>query len=177
MRRVFSCLVVAIGILGAAGAMPAAAAAAPPVLDGVQLRYLPAGLGGSTDFAYEYDGVDFASRVWESGSVQTGWQVDLKVDVMRGGRLPTGRALHDWFIAYEERPAGEARYLPVRVRDRPGWAARDEVFWLLRPGVAVSVRVDGSRWGRAEVLHIARGVVERPLELMTGSGTRSSLTS
>jgi hypothetical protein len=75
---------------------------------------------------------------------------------MRSDRLTDGLALRDWFIPYEERPPAEARYVPVRVHGRPGWACRDQAFWLARPGLAVSVRLDRARWSRAEVMHIAR---------------------
>jgi hypothetical protein len=140
---------------------PGGVAAAAPMLDGVQLRYLPAGLGTSTDFAYEYDDVSFAARVWESGSDASGWRVDLDVDVMRGASLTDARALHDWFIAYEERPPGEAQYRPVRVHGHRGWLARDEVFWLARPGLAIAVQIDRGRWSAGELVRTARGVRAR----------------
>jgi hypothetical protein len=138
--------------------MPAGAASATAPLGGAQLRYLPPGLGQSTDFEYEYDDVSFAARVWESGSDAGGWQVDLDVQVMRGARLTGPRALHDWFIGYEQRPPSEARYLPMLVHGRHGWACRDEVFWLVRPGLAVSVGIDRSRWSAHALLRTARGV-------------------
>jgi hypothetical protein len=168
MRRLLSCLVVAIGVLAvvSAAAAPAAGAGSSStgaVVDGVQFGYLPTGLGDSTDFAYEYDDVAFASRVWESGSDATGWQVDLKVDVMRGVGLRTGQALHDWFVEYQDRPPAEVRYVRVRIHDHPGWACRDQVFWLVRPGLAVSVRVDATRWTRAEALRIARAARVMPM--------------
>jgi hypothetical protein len=136
--------------------VPDAAAQPRPVLDGLHLGYLPRGLGTSTDFDYEFDEVRFAARVWESGSDSTGWRVDLHVSVLRGTRLTASRALHDWFIGYEDRPPGEARYVPVRVRGRPGWVARDAVFWLLRPGLAVAVRLDRARWSHRELMRVAR---------------------
>jgi hypothetical protein len=149
-------LAVALGV-GMLLVAPAAAAAVP-ALDGVELRYLPPGLGTSTDFAYEYDDVAFAARVWESGSDSGGWRVDLGVDVLRGKGLDNAEALHDWFIAYEERPPGEARYRPVRVHGHRGWMCRDEVFWLVRPGLAVSVHIDRSRWSAVQLARTAWGV-------------------
>jgi hypothetical protein len=149
-------------LVAAPDAAAAPAAPAAQVLDGVQLRYLPAGLGSSTDFAYEYDEVAFAARVWESGSDVRGWRVDLHVGVMRSDRLANGRSLHDWFIAYQERPAAEARYVPVRVHGRPGWLCRDEVFWLVRPGLALSVQLDSTRWPQRELLQVARAARTLP---------------
>jgi hypothetical protein len=132
--------------------------AAAEALGGIELRHLPAGLGSSTDFEYEYDDVSFVARVWESGSDEAGWRVDLNVDVMRGDRLSDAGALHDWFIAYEERPPGEAVYRPVRVHGHRGWMSRDEVFWLVRPGLAVAVHLDTTRWPRRELVRTAWGV-------------------
>jgi hypothetical protein len=158
IRWLLAACVVAGGlvVVPAAPVFAAPVSAAPVVLDEVQLRYLPAGLGGSTDFVYGFDDVDFVSRVWESGSDEDGWRVDLDAIVMRGDRLTNGKALHDWFIAYEERPPAAARYVPVRVHGRPGWMCRDQVFWLVRPGLAVSVQLDRTRWSRHEVARIAR---------------------
>ena len=154
-------LVVGLGAVVAAPAVSSAASssassAASPLLDGVQLRYLPPGLGTSTDFEYEYDDVAFVARVWESGSDAAGWRVDLDVEVLRGDRLSRAQELHDWFIAYEARPASEVGYRPVRIGGRPGWVTRDEVFWLVRPGLAMAVSVDAARYSQPQLLRTAR---------------------
>ncbi len=149
-------LALAVGV--AAVLVAPAAPASADSLDGVTLHYLPPGLGGSTDFDYEYDDVQFAARVWESGSDAAGWRVDLDIDILRGARLASVRALNDWFIAYEERLPTEARYRPVRVRGHRGWMYRDEVFWLVRPGLAVAVTVDRSRWSQRQLVRTAWGV-------------------
>jgi len=149
-------ITVAAGAVAVMPAAPAAGARSTQVLDGVQLRYLPAGLGGSTDFDYEYEDVSFVARVWESGSDDAGWSVDLDVDVMRGDRLRSPRALHDWFIAYEDRPADEVSYHRVRIHGRLGWATRDEVFWLVRPGLAIAMTLDAHRWSHATLMRTAR---------------------
>ena len=108
-------------------------------------------VGTSTDFDYSYDDVDFVARVWESRSPMGGWRVDQDIDVMRGARLTDGQALHDWFIAYEGRAPWEAQYLSVLVHGHPGWLSRGQVFWLQRPGLAVSVSVDRARWSVLDV--------------------------
>jgi hypothetical protein len=171
-------LCAALACLPLIAAAPAASASSEPPIGGAVLRHLPPGLGTSTDFSYEFARVSFAARVWESGSDADGWRVDLDVVVMYGGRLRTPRALHHWFIRYEQRPPSEARYRPVRMDGRRGWACRDQVFWLVRPGAAVSVRLDRSRWSRRELFRTARGVrlpwFPQP-PLMTETGTRSSL--
>jgi hypothetical protein len=157
MTRLISWLLaLAVGVVPLLVGVPAAAAAGFPSLDGMALRYLPPGLGASTDFAYEYDEVAFAARVWESGSDADGWRVDLDVQTMRGDRLNSRAALHDWFLEFEER--GPARYRAVLIRGHNGWMSDDEVFWLVRPGLAVSVLIDGTRWTQRELLRIARGV-------------------
>jgi len=157
-------LAITLGVT-AACVLPAAPGAAigrrDDVLDGVQLRYLPPGLGGYTDFAYDDEDVSFAARAWESGSDEAGWRVDLDVEVLRGGRLSGARALHDWFIAYEQRPAGEVHYRPIRVHGHRGWVTRDEVFWLVRPGLAIAVTVDGARYSQRVLLRTARRAVVR----------------
>jgi len=135
---------------------PASAARAPQgtTVGGVHFEYLPAGLGSASDFSYEYDDVAFTARVWESPDPSGGWRVDADLEVLTGARLSSGDALHDWLIAYQERPPAEAHYVPVLVHGRPGWLARDQLFWLARPGLAVSALVDGSRWSTSEVVRI-----------------------
>jgi hypothetical protein len=154
IRRLVATLSTALALI----TVSAGPAGAVTRLDGVQLRHLPAGLGRSSDFTYHYQRVDFVARVWESGSDSKGWRVDLDVQVMRGRRLRSPRALHDWFIAYEQRPANEVHYRPVRIRGHRGWITRDEVFWLVRPKLAVAITIDRTRWSRRALLRTARGV-------------------
>jgi hypothetical protein len=157
MERLIRLLLAVVAVCAAGLALAASPAQATgQVVDGVELHYLPPGLGGSTDFAYEFEHVTFAARVWESGSDAAGWRVDLDEQVMRGARLTSARRLHDWFIAYEERRPAEAHYSAVLVRGKRGWVCRDQVFWLARPGMAVSVLLDRHRWSRHDVLRIAR---------------------
>jgi hypothetical protein len=176
----FCCLLaVVLSCLGLMGT-PIAAAAAEPPLDGAVLHYLPPGLGVSSDFHYRFARVRFASRIWESHSAGTGWQVDLDIVVMRGGHMSTPRDLHDWFIRYEQRSPSAARYRPVRIRHHVGWATRDQVFWLVRPGVGTSVQLDRTRWSRWELFHTARSVAvpaRSRRRVMTETGTRSSLAA
>lgn len=140
------------------GMSQVSASALEPTLGGAQIHHLPPGLGASTDFHYEFARVNFDSRVWESGSDATGWRVDLDIIVMHGARLKTLRALHDWFIRYEQRPTAEAHYTRTWVHAHRAWACRDQVFWLVRPGVAVSVQIDRGRWSRHALFSTARGV-------------------
>ena len=155
--RLLLAIALGAGMGVAVAAEPAAGRPRPvPTVDGVRLPYLPPGLGTSTDFDYEYDDVAFGARVWESGSDADGWRVDLDVDVMRGERLRSPRALHDWFIPYEDRPAGEVNYHRVRIRGHVGWLTRDEVFWLVRPGLAIAMTVDGARFSTHQLLRAAR---------------------
>jgi hypothetical protein len=141
---------------GTAGACPPAPAT---VVDHIAFGHLPDRLGGASDFTYHFAHVDFVARVWESRTAD-GWQVDLDIDVMRGARLSSGRALHDWFIRYEQRDP-TPRYHRVRVHGSPGWLCRDQLFWLIRPGLAVSAQLDGTRWPRKEVVRTARSSYEQ----------------
>jgi hypothetical protein len=179
VKRLVCVLVAVLGCLGLVGA-PAAASVSQPPLGSAVMHYLPPGLGTSTDFRYHFARVSFASRVWESGSDADGWRVDLDIIVMTGRRLSTPRALHDWFIRYEQRPPAEAQYVPVRMHGRRGWACRDQVFWLERPGVALSVRIDRARWSRRALFRTARGVRVPWFPrwpVMTETGTRSNLAT
>jgi hypothetical protein len=179
VRRAVSLLATVVACLApAALSVPAGAAVKEPPIGGAVLHYLPSHLGRSTDFEYEFARVAFASRVWESQSSATGWRVDLDVVLMHGARLANAAGLHDWFIRYEQRPPSEAHFVPVRVHGRRGWACRDQVFWLVRPGVAVSVRIDRTRWSRRVLFRTAQGVRVPwfpPLPLMTETETRSNL--
>ena len=147
-------------------------------LGGATLHYLPPGLGTASDFDYRFERVSFAARVWESDSVAGGWRVDLHIIVMHGARLRTPKAFHDWFIRYQQRPPEQARYRVTMVRHHRAWAARDQVFWLAHPGVAVSVQIDRSRWSSWQMFHTARSIevpfpTARPM--VTETGTRSNL--
>lgn len=160
------------------GVPQAAGASTPPSFAGAILHYLPAGLGTSSDFEYQFARVKFAARVWESGSDADGWRVDLHIIVMHGARLRTPQAFHDWFIRYEQRPPEEAQYRPARIRHHRAWASRDQVFWLAHPGIAVSVQIDRSRWPRWQLFHTARSIevpLPTPCRMMTETGTRSNL--
>jgi hypothetical protein len=148
IKRLLAVVLVPVAVFAAA---PVAGATTPATtIDSIAFAHLPDGLGSSTDFAYSYQRVDFVARVWESQTAD-GWRVDLDIDVMRGARLMSGRALHDWFIRYEQRDPAPS-YHRVSVHGRPGWLCRDQLFWLLRRGLAVSVQLDGSRWPRREVV-------------------------
>jgi hypothetical protein len=158
VRRLICWLACALVGLAFISTVPATATAARAPIGGAELHYLPRGLGASTDFDYEFDDVSFAARVWESGSDTAGWRVDLEVIVLRGARLSSPQVLHDWFLDYEARPPAEARYRPTRVHEHRGWACRDEVFWLVRPAVAVAVRIDRDRWSATALDRTARGI-------------------
>lgn len=163
--RLFLCMLLGVAVLAPLAGSATAGAAPGTSIGGVAFGFLPAGLGQASDFTYEYEDVTFVARVWES-QIPDGWRVDADVEVLSGPRLSSGTALHDWFIAYQDRPPAQARYVPVRVHGRPGWLARDELFWLVRPGLAVSVQLDGARWSTGEVVRTAWSA-----ELISPSGS------
>lgn len=118
-------------------------------------RRLPSGLGARWDSSpYFYDDVDFLAAVWESGSDEHGWTVDLHITVMTGPRLSSAAALRDWFVEYQERPADEVDYRRTTVRGAPGWVTRDQIFWLVRPGLAASVTIDVPRWTAGDLRRV-----------------------
>lgn len=125
---------------------------APASVGAIAFRWLPAGLGARWDGSpHSYDDVDFVAAVWESGSDQTGRSTDLHITVMSGARLASAQALHDWFIEYQQRPADEVDYRRTTVRGAPGWITHDQIFWLVRPGLAASVTIDVPRWSAGDL--------------------------
>lgn len=173
MRRLVLAVLGLVALLVAGPAAPAAGSRPPGrplpafVLGGMAFGYLPSGLGTTTDFAYHFQRVDFRARVWES-PIPEGWTVDLDVDVMRGNRLTDPQALHDWFISYDQRPPAEAQYVPVRVTGLRGWRCQDQVFWLVHPGLAISVQLNRRAWTTHQVLRIARSARELSVGRTTG---------
>jgi hypothetical protein len=155
MTRIFRrvILVLLAAVMVAAPAARAAADRPATVVDHIGFDYLPPGLGHASNFVYAFQRVNFKARVWETHFAD-GWRVDLDVDVMRGSRLTSPRALHDWFIRYEQRDP-TPRYRRVHVRGHAGWLSSEQVFWLIRPGLAVSVAFDGQRWSQHDVRRTA----------------------
>jgi hypothetical protein len=124
------------------------------VLDGLAITYLPEGLGDSSDFEFEWEGVRFTQRVWES-EVEAGvWRVDLQVQTMRGARLSDKDAMRGFLIEYHEQdedwasePFGDS-----------GFGTEREVSSLIGPGLAVEVRDPFGRQGPSEVKAVAEGI-------------------
>lgn len=145
---------------------PVGAAASCPVhsasVAGVVFGHLPSGLGRRSDFRYHFAGVHFVAAVWERGpNPGGGYRESLDAVVMHGPRLDGPRALHDWYLRYQQRPARACRYRRLRVHGHHGWTCRDQVFWLMRPGMAVSVELDRRWWGHGVVLRIAQATHRR----------------
>ncbi|PRX95470.1 hypothetical protein [Allonocardiopsis opalescens] len=157
----------ALLVLSAAG--PAAPALASPparaqalpggVLDGFGIGRLPPGTGGLvTDFAFEWGGTRFASRVWESGPGPSGgYRVDVNIKVLRSPGLDSPQALRDFLLGYYDVHLSVAEW-GLHPFGADGYTAEGEVFWLAAPGVGVSVRTDPRRFDRADLLATACGV-------------------
>jgi hypothetical protein len=169
LRRTALAVLALLAAFGCGMAVPAAARAMRPPLevssvpattvDGFTLTHLPPQLGSQiSDFAYENDGVAFASKVWESGSAATGYRVDLDVHVLRSDeRLPTTAALRSYLTEYLDRAPADWRLRRVDVNGRVGYLGDEDVFWLVGDGVAIWVSADPGV-GRAELTATARGV-------------------
>jgi hypothetical protein len=109
------------------------------VLDGFRIGRVPDGVGDEvSDFATEWEDVCFASRFWER-QVPDGSQVDLRVHVLRGDRLADLSALRGFLAEYHERDPAEWRLVEFPHGDGPGLADGVQAFWLVEPGVAVTV--------------------------------------
>jgi hypothetical protein len=87
--------------------------------------------------------------------------VDVDLTVLCGPRLRTAAAAHRWFMRQAGTPAG-LDYRRVDVRGRRAWVTRSQAFWLVRPGLAISVQLNPARWSRREVIRTARGVLVPP---------------
>lgn len=127
---------------------------------GVAFPGLPEGLGELSVFDSEDDGVAITTGVWESAGPDGGTAVDLSVTVVRAERFTSPVALHDWLVPWQERPADEAVYEPVLIAGGEAWLASDQVFWLLRPGVGVSITLDESRFDTAALPNMATSAHE-----------------
>ncbi|QKW15528.1 hypothetical protein [Verrucosispora sp. NA02020] len=109
------------------------------VLDGFHVGYVPPGVGDEvSDFASEWEDVRLTSRFWERRKAD-GHQVDLRVHVLRGERLTDLDALRDFLAAYHERDPAQWRLSDFPHGDGPGLTGEAQAFWLVAPGVAVSV--------------------------------------
>lgn len=129
-------------------------------LDGFAIDVLPVGVGEQvSDFTYEWEEVTFNSRVWESGPDEDGaYSVDASVKILRGDRLTDLSALLDYLAYYHERDVESWELTEFEHPDGPGYRGAGEAFWLVEPGVAVSVRVDGDRFTTADLMRTANGV-------------------
>ncbi|GAA2706469.1 hypothetical protein GCM10010429_17300 [Micromonospora olivasterospora] len=127
-------------------------------LDGFVIGYVPAGVGAEvSDFASEWEDVRFRTRVWER-QVEEGYRVDMRVHVLRAGRLTTLEELRDFLAAYHERDADDWRLDGFDTGGVPGLAGDGEAFSLVGPGVAVDVLADPERVPEAELRAVAAAI-------------------
>ncbi|WP_051325805.1 hypothetical protein [Glycomyces tenuis] len=124
------------------------------VIDGLAITYLPAGLGDSSDFEFEWGGVRFTQRVWESEVEDGVWRVDLQVQTMRGARLSDKDAMRGFLIEYHEQDEDWA----TEPFGDSGFSTEREVSSLIEPRLAFEVRDPFGRQGTAEVKAVAEGV-------------------
>lgn len=123
-------------------------------LDGLALTRLPEGLGTPSDFASEWEGVDFTQRVWETQVEEGVWRVDLQVQVMRAPRFKDLQSLQAFLKEYHER-GDDWRSEPF---GDDGIASEREVARLIEPGIAIEVRDPFGRTGIAAVKAVAEGI-------------------
>ncbi|MGC5051971.1 hypothetical protein ACLQ2S_11035 [Micromonospora sp. DT48] len=108
-------------------------------LDGFHIGQVPVGVGDEvSDFDNEWDDVRFTSRFWER-QTPDGYQVDLRVHVLRGDRLIDLDALHAFLAEYHEQDPAQWQLTEFQHGDSPGLTDDVQAFWLVEPGVAVNV--------------------------------------
>ncbi|PSK92316.1 hypothetical protein CLV63_11875 [Murinocardiopsis flavida] len=150
-------VLVLTALLLTASARPAVRGS-PEEVDGFVLTHLPHGIGtGVADFRTEWGGVAFASRVWERRLPDGGHRVDAKVNVMRGERLRDLASLRAFLAEYHEHDPDDWHLVAFEHPEGHGLRTSGFVFWLVRPGTAVSIRLDPERFGAAELTRTALG--------------------
>lgn len=133
-----------------------------PVVDDFTLTSLPTGLGDRvSEHAYTWEDIRFETMAWESRRPTGGYQVDLNAHVLRGGELATEQALHQFLARYLEREQADWQLEQVTIGASAGRLGDTDVFWLVRPGVAVWISARATGFDRADLLATARGVQER----------------
>ncbi|MQA03758.1 MAG: hypothetical protein GEV07_13900 [Streptosporangiales bacterium] len=163
-------LVLAAGLGGAVTAAHAASPPAasdhsvprrPPVIDGFTLTHLPDALGSRTsEHTYTWGDVGFRNLVWESQLPNGAYRVDLNAHILRGDRLTDHTSLHQFLTDYLERDPDTWQPTEVQLGNRTVHAAETDVFWLVRPGVAVWLSTRPGRLDRTDLLTTAEGIRE-----------------
>jgi hypothetical protein len=125
-------------------------------LDGFVIDRLPGGLGSPTDFQYEWEDVVFHSRVWETGPDPEGaTKVDLTMKTIRGEKVIDLETLREFLTEYHEKDPDEWKLTPLRIGSYGGYAADDQAFFFVSPGVAAEVSIDRSRYSQEDLLTTA----------------------
>lgn len=165
--------VIVFGVALAAGALvsavaPNSAAARSPApvvscaggLDGFTLGWLPDGLGPLvSDFDYDWNDVTFRTRVWERGPDPVeGYQVDLRVKVLRSDRLTDPDALRTFLAEYHEIDPGTWSLEPFVDGARRGFAEPGRVLFLVEPGTAIELNAEHARVEQQSLLRTAREI-------------------
>ncbi|MGA8113529.1 MAG: hypothetical protein WCA46_07710 [Actinocatenispora sp.] len=125
-------------------------------LDGFTISYLPDGVGTVSDFEYEWGEVKFHTKDWES-RIGEGWRVDLTVQTLRGDRLADTAALRAYLTEYQEKDPDTWHLTAFRNGSYHGFVSSDQAFWLVRPGLAASVKIDRDRFSHDELVDTAHG--------------------
>lgn len=175
IRRATIVLAAAIALLAPATVITSTAHAAPPpmsgkpsanpstpTVDGFELTHLPPGLGDRvSDFAYTWEDVDFRNLVWESVADDgEGYRVDMNAHVLRGDLLTSTDAVRQYLSTYLERDPSTWHLDRLQLADAEALVGDEDVFWLVRPGVAIWISIDASRFSRGALVSTARGVQE-----------------
>lgn len=130
-------------------------------LDGFVIEHLPAGLGTPSDFEYEWGDVVFHSRVWET-TIGDATTVDLTVKTIRGEKLIDLESLRTFLTEYHEKDPDTWELTAKDIGGYGGYAAEDQVFYFISPGVAAEVSIDRSRFSVDDLLNTAVGFAPEP---------------
>lgn len=144
------------------GEPPANPSPSTPTVDGFQLTHLPPGLGNRvTDFEYTWEDVDFRNLVWESVADEAdGFRVDMNAHVLRGDLLTSNDTVRQYLSTYLERDPSSWHLQNLQLADTTALIGAEDVFWLVRPGVAIWISIDASRFSTGDLVSTAQGVQE-----------------
>jgi hypothetical protein len=127
-------------------------------IGGFSLGRLPDDIGPSvSEFSYEWEGVSFRSRVWETEHDE-GFRVDLKITVLRGEELADADALRTFLARHHEWDLDTWTPVQADLGGLRGYAGEKVVFFLHEPGVGIEVFSPSARHHPAELRAIATAI-------------------
>ncbi|MEV6281577.1 hypothetical protein [Kribbella sp. NPDC051770] len=125
-------------------------------LDGFTITHVPANVGATSDFEYEWEDVTFHSRVWETTTGDT-TTVDLTLKTIRGDRIADLESLRTFLTEYHEKDPATWDLTAQELGSYGGYTTDGQAFWFVEPGLAAETTINRSRFSQEELLKTAAG--------------------